>query len=98
MRKDHEFTDIGKHLRNRLKQKKRTGMSVAAYMLYYLKQYANYPDEMTVKFSNGLLKVRLVEQEDKTKWFHMRERYRTELNIKLEVMNYQVQVRVIKIL
>jgi hypothetical protein len=37
MRKDHEFTDIGKHLKARLKQKKRTGMSVAAYMLFLLK-------------------------------------------------------------
>jgi hypothetical protein len=98
MRKDHEFTDIGKHLKARLKQKKRTGMSVAAYMLYHLKQYAYYPDEMTVKFSNGILKVRLVEQEDKTKWFHMREKYRAELNTKLEAMDYQVQVLTIKIL
>lgn len=98
MRNDQEFVSVHTHLKKRLNQKRRTGMSIASFLLHHLRQYAIYPDEMSVKFKDGKLKVKLVDSEDKTKWFHKREEYRTQLNQKLEEMDYKVVVKEMKVL
>lgn len=97
MKKDYEFKTIHDHLKKRLNQKQRTGMSIGSFMLHHLKQYALYPQEMSIKFNAWTLKVRLIEKENKTLWFHKREQYRTELNDTLTRMGYAVQVQIIKI-
>lgn len=98
MKKDYEFSTIHDQLKKRLNQKQRTGMSIWSFLLHHLKQYARYPNEMTVKFARGMLKVKLIELEDKTLWFHKREQYRIELNERLKVMGYKITVEKIKIL
>lgn len=98
MRDDHEFTTIHHHLKKRLNQKKRTWMSIWAFLLHALRPYAQYPNEMSIKFTRNILKIKLIEQEDKTAWFHKREWYRTQLNQKLKAMWYANSIHTIKIL
>lgn len=89
--------DINDAIKRRLHQKHLTGQSIGALIVYWSKQRADYPEQLTGYIRHGQFFVKLDKREDTTRRFHKREEYRSVINKKLIDHGYELQIRALRI-
>lgn len=88
---------IMEQFKKNMQKKHLTKQSVGAFIVHYLKNQVNYPNQTTGKIQGDIVVLKCAPQEDKTTLFHKRTHLRDEINTKLEASWYDLRISALRI-